>query len=72
MSPISEFTKGGFKEIISDSYASPEKVKKVLMCTGKIFFELQEEQQKKKRKDIAIIRLEQNASFPEKAGNGGA
>jgi 2-oxoglutarate dehydrogenase E1 component len=66
VSPVSEFTKGGFKEVISDEYAAPDKVKKVLMCSGKIFYELQEEQQKKKRKDVAILRVEQLHPFPKK------
>lgn len=65
LSPISEFTRGGFREIIPDGYATAEKVKKVLMCSGKIFYELQEEQQKKKRKDLAIIRVEQLHPFPK-------
>jgi 2-oxoglutarate dehydrogenase E1 component len=66
MSPISQFTSGRFSEIIADVYAEPKKVKKVLLCSGKIYFELQEEQQKKKRKDIAIIRVEQLHPFPKK------
>ena len=66
ISPVSEFTKGRFKEIIADDYVSPEKVKKVLMCSGKIFYELQEEQQQKKRKDVAILRVEQLHPFPKK------
>ena len=66
ISPISEFTAGRFKEIIPDSYATADKVKKVLMCSGKLFYELQEEQQKNKRKDVAIIRLEQMHPFPKK------
>ena len=66
VSPISDFTKGGFKEIIPDEYATPGKVRKVLMCSGKIFYELQEEQQKNKRKDVVIIRLEQMHPFPKK------
>ena len=65
-SPISDFTKGGFKEIIGDSYADTKNVKKVLLCTGKIFFDLQKEQKEKKRKDIAIIRIEQLHPLPQK------
>jgi 2-oxoglutarate dehydrogenase E1 component len=65
ISPLSEFTSGRFKEIIPDNYATADKVKKVLMCSGKLYYELQEEQQKKKRKDIAIIRIEQLHPFPK-------
>ncbi|MGI9552427.1 MAG: 2-oxoglutarate dehydrogenase E1 component [Aurantibacter sp.] len=66
ISPISEFTSGRFKEIIPDSYATGGKVKKVLLCSGKIYFELQEEQHNNKRKDVAIIRVEQLHPFPKK------
>ena len=64
-SPVKEFTAGSFKEVIGDSYADKKQVKKVILCTGKIFFDLLEKQQKDKRKDVAIIRLEQLHPFPE-------
>ena len=65
VSPISEFTKGNFRELIKDDYADPKKVKRALICSGKIFYELKEEQLKNKRKDIAIIRVEQLYPFPD-------
>ena len=65
MSPISEFTSGNFREIIGDDYVTNSKVKRVLLCSGKIFYDLKEEQQKSKRKDVAIIRIEQLYPFPE-------
>ncbi len=61
-----EFTTGGFKEVIDDSFADADKVKKVLFCSGKIYFDLAERQQKEERKDIAIIRLEQLYPLPYK------
>lgn len=64
-SPISDFTNGGFKELIDDAYvASAEAVKKVLFCTGKLYFELAEKQAKENRQDIAIVRLEQIYPLP--------
>ena len=67
VSPLEEFTQGSFQEVIDDSFARPAKsVKKVLLCSGKIYYDLQEQQEKRKRKDIAIIRLEQLHPFPEK------
>ncbi len=68
-SPIKDFTKGRFKEVIDDDYAVKKNVKKVLFCSGKVFFDLQEEQQKRKAKDVAIIRLEQLHPFPKKQLN---
>ena len=62
-----EFTNGGFKEVIDDAtirYAA--EVKKVLCCSGKIYFEMAERQQKENRTDVAIIRLEQIHPIPQK------
>jgi 2-oxoglutarate dehydrogenase E1 component len=61
-----EFLTGGFKEVIDDNFADSKTVKKVLFCSGKIYFELAERQQKDNRKDIAIIRLEQLYPLPLK------
>ena len=63
-SRVEDFTTGGFKEIIDDNFAETGKVKKVLFCSGKIYFELAEKQQKENRKDIAILRLEQLYPLP--------
>lgn len=65
ISPMEDLTKGRFQETIGDSYADPKKVKKVLLCTGKIFYELYEKQQADKRNDVAIIRVEQMHPFPK-------
>jgi 2-oxoglutarate dehydrogenase E1 component len=64
-SKISDFTNGGFQEVIDDKFAGdPQQVKKVLFCTGKISYELAERQSKDNRKDIAIVRLEQLYPLP--------
>ena len=66
-SHISEFTSGSFKEVMDDKFVQDaSEVKKVLFCTGKLYFELAEKQQKEDRKDIAIIRMEQLYPLPEK------
>jgi 2-oxoglutarate dehydrogenase E1 component len=59
VSPIDEFTKGKFRELIDDDYATDKAVKRVLFCSGKIYYDLLEKQQTDKRKDVAIIRIEQ-------------
>lgn len=64
VSDVSEFTSGRFKEVINDSFAVAKSVKRVLMCSGKIYYDLQERQEKEKRTDIAIVRLEQLHPFP--------
>jgi 2-oxoglutarate dehydrogenase E1 component len=65
-SRIEEFTSGGFKEVIDDASADPAKIKKVLFCSGKIYFDMSERQQKEGRDDIAIVRLEQIYPLPFK------
>src|SRR5665647_1159703 len=64
-SKIEEFTTGGFKEIIDDeSIKDAEPITKVLFCSGKIYFELNEKREKENRRDLAIIRLEQLYPLP--------
>lgn len=63
-SGVNEFTTGGFKEVIDDGFASPVQVKKVLLCSGKVYFDLAEKQVQDNRKDVAIIRLEQLYPLP--------
>jgi 2-oxoglutarate dehydrogenase E1 component len=65
-SHIQEFTNGNFLEVIDDVFCDVPEVKKVLFCSGKIYFDLAEKQQTENRKDIAIIRLEQIYPIPEK------
>ncbi len=62
---ISEFTTGTFKEVIDDAFVNDaSNVKKVLFCSGKLYFELADRQQKENRTDVAIVRLEQIYPLP--------
>ncbi|HTQ27945.1 MAG TPA: 2-oxoglutarate dehydrogenase E1 component [Puia sp.] len=64
-SKMEEFTKGGFKEVMDDALVEDAgKVKKVLFCSGKIYFELAERKQKDNRSDVAIVRVEQLYPLP--------
>ena len=59
-SKVEAFLEGGFKEVLDDEFVQDAAaVKKVLFCSGKIYFELAEKQAKENRQDIAIVRLEQ-------------
>jgi 2-oxoglutarate dehydrogenase E1 component len=60
------FLKGGFQELIDDSSADPKKVKRVILCTGKIYFDLNEFKEKNNIDYIALVRLEQIYPLPEK------
>jgi 2-oxoglutarate dehydrogenase E1 component len=63
-SVMNEFINGGFKEVIDDEFADVSQVNKVLFCSGKVYFDLAEKQQKDGRKDLAIIRVEQLYPLP--------
>lgn len=65
-SPMKDFTSGKFQEVIGDSYVTNKDVTKVLFCSGKVYFDLLEEQQKRKSKDVAIVRVEQLYPWPQK------
>ncbi len=66
-SSVTEFVAGSFKEVIDDGLvADPSKIKKVLLCSGKMYFDLLERQQKEPSIEIAIIRLEQIHPLPQK------
>ncbi|MEY3059860.1 MAG: hypothetical protein RL000_1212 [Bacteroidota bacterium] len=58
-SSIAEFTNGGFKEVIDDQAADAKKTKRVLFCSGKVYFDLNEYKTKNNIEDVAIVRLEQ-------------
>jgi 2-oxoglutarate dehydrogenase E1 component len=62
VSPLEDLTAKGFQRIIPNSGdfgARADKVKTVLMCSGKLYYELHEEREKQKRDDVAILRIEQ-------------
>jgi 2-oxoglutarate dehydrogenase E1 component len=63
-SKMSELSKGRFQEVIDDSAVSASAVKRVLMVSGKLYYELLKRQQAEGRKDIAVVRLEQVYPLP--------
>jgi len=66
MSPIEEFTSGNFREILLDKEVDAKKVKRVVLCSGKVYYDLIEMREKEKVTDVAIIRLEQLHPLPKK------
>jgi len=66
-SSMDEFTVGGFKEVIDDvSVEDPSQITKVMMCSGKIYYELHNRKIKDNANQVAIIRLEQLYPIPQK------
>jgi 2-oxoglutarate dehydrogenase E1 component len=58
VSPLADFTRGHYEKILPDNLP-PQKVNRVLLCTGKIYYELLAFREQSKRDDTAIIRIEQ-------------
>jgi 2-oxoglutarate dehydrogenase E1 component len=69
-SPLSEFTKGSFQTVIPESnedvIKKADKVKRVICCSGKVYFDLVKKRAEKGADDVAIIRVEQLYPFPHK------
>jgi len=53
-----------YREVDPAIFENPDKVRRVVFCSGKIFYELMEEREKLKITDVAVIRIEQLAPFP--------
>jgi 2-oxoglutarate dehydrogenase E1 component len=65
VSPLEDFQTGkGFQEIIDDPDTA-KKVKRVLLCSGKVYYDLLEKKRKDGRQDIAIVRMEQIYPLPQ-------
>ncbi len=64
-SPIDELTEGSFREVIGEVDPLPEeRVERLIMCSGKVYYDLLAQRRKDKRDDVAIIRIEQLYPFP--------
>lgn len=59
VSPLEDFATGSFQAMIDDQTAVPEKVEKLVLCSGKIYYELLAKQEEQKCDNIALVRLEQ-------------
>jgi len=57
--PIEKLFEGGFKEIIDDENITGKKVRKVILCSGRLYVDLLKKQTDEKINDVAIVRLEQ-------------
>ncbi|MCS4227532.1 2-oxoglutarate dehydrogenase E1 component [Sphingobacterium sp. BIGb0165] len=64
VSPLKDFTEGVFQEVIDDANVAAKDVKRVLFCSGKVYYDLLEKQETDKRKDVAIVRIEQLFPIP--------
>jgi 2-oxoglutarate dehydrogenase E1 component len=63
-SKTEEFTSGSFQPVIGDSTVEPEAVRKVVFCSGKVYYDLIAERTKRGNTDTAIIRIERLYPLP--------
>ncbi len=68
-SPLADFTRGGFQTVIpeQDESIAADKVKRVIACSGKVYYDLVKKREERKATDVAIMRVEQLYPFPHKA-----
>jgi len=70
-SPLSEFTKGAFQTVIpehrEDISKKADKVKRIIACSGKVYYDLARRRDEKGAGDVVILRIEQLYPFPHKA-----
>ena len=64
VSSLDELANGEFQHLIPDNAADPKKVKRVVACSGKVYYDLVEDAQKRGQDDVAILRIEQLYPFP--------
>jgi 2-oxoglutarate dehydrogenase E1 component len=59
VSPLDAFVAGRFERVLGDHSIEPKSARRVLLCSGKIYYELAQAREEKKRGDVAILRVEQ-------------
>jgi 2-oxoglutarate dehydrogenase E1 component len=64
-SSLEDCASGGFQRVLPDPLAPPARVVRVLLCSGKVYFDLAEAREKLARQDVALLRLEQLYPLPD-------
>jgi len=63
-SHLEELTSGAFQEVIGDPQYVGSQVRRILLCSGKVYYDLVNKREELRRNDVAIIRVEQLYPFP--------
>jgi 2-oxoglutarate dehydrogenase E1 component len=63
VSTLDEFTTGAFQEVLDDIHADVSKIRRVLLCSGKVYYDLVERREEDQAEEVAIIRVEQFYPF---------
>ena len=72
VSPLSQLAEGGFETVLGDAQVAtgdidPKKVRKVVLCTGRVYYDLLAGRRERELDDVALVRIEQLYPFPHKA-----
>ncbi|HEV7193553.1 MAG TPA: multifunctional oxoglutarate decarboxylase/oxoglutarate dehydrogenase thiamine pyrophosphate-binding subunit/dihydrolipoyllysine-residue succinyltransferase subunit [Jatrophihabitantaceae bacterium] len=67
VSELDDFTTGAFRPVIADDHADPANVRRVLICTGKVYYDLAAARQENGHDDVAILTVEQLYPLPADA-----
>ncbi|MER6539070.1 multifunctional oxoglutarate decarboxylase/oxoglutarate dehydrogenase thiamine pyrophosphate-binding subunit/dihydrolipoyllysine-residue succinyltransferase subunit [Streptomyces sp900105755] len=65
VSALPEFTQGGFRPVLPDATTDPALVRRVLLCSGKVFYDLDSNRHTAGSADTAIVRVERLYPFPD-------
>lgn len=65
VSSLQELANGAWQSIIPDNEIDAKKAKRVVLCSGKVYYDLLEQRRAQKRDDIALVRIEQLYPFPD-------
>src|SRR5260370_27318371 len=65
VSPVEELIEGRFHEVLDDTRAEPGRVNRVLLCSGKVYYDLVDQRNQQEAANVAIVRIEQFYPFAE-------
>jgi len=66
-SPFAALTRDGFQTVFGDTATDPAQVRRVVLCSGKVYYDLTKARKAQKKTDVAIVRVEQIYPFPAEA-----
>jgi 2-oxoglutarate dehydrogenase E1 component len=67
ISTLEELANGEFQNVIPETQdVNPKEIKRLVLCSGKVYYDLIDRRRKEEMKDVAIVRIEQLYPFPEK------
>jgi 2-oxoglutarate dehydrogenase E1 component len=65
VSPVAELVEGRFREVLDDATADPGRTRRVVLCSGKVYYDLYKQRQHEGANEVALVRVEQFYPFPE-------